>query len=174
MSVIILIGYMGSGKSTLGKKIARKLNFEFLDTDSAIEEQEGMTIAAIFEQSGEAYFRDLEHNLLLSLKNKDKIVIATGGGMPCFKGNMDLLNELGRTFYLKRSVNELLHRLVNAKRVRPLIAGKSPAKLADFIEQNLELRNPFYQKAKYVLERDQQTPEFIETVLKYLARIFQQ
>ena len=123
MSVIILIGYMGSGKSTLGRKIARKLNYEFLDTDSAIEEKEGLTIAAIFEQFGEVHFRKLETNILLSLKGKEKIVIATGGGMPCFNGNMNLLNELGRTFYLKRSVNELVHRLVNAKRVRPLIAG---------------------------------------------------
>lgn len=167
MSVVILIGYMGSGKSTLGKKIARKLNYEFLDTDSAIEEKEGLTIAAIFEQFGEEHFRNLEHDLLLSLRGKEKIVIATGGGMPCFKGNMDLLNEMGRTFYLNRSVNELVYRLVNAKRVRPLIAGKSPDELAAFIELNLKKRNPFYQKAKYILERDQQTPEFIETVLKY-------
>lgn len=167
MSVIILIGYMGSGKSTLGRKIARKLNYEFLDTDSAIEEKEGMTISEIFTQKGEACFRDLEHQLLVSLKDREKLIIATGGGMPCFKGNMNLLNELGSTFYLKRSVNELVHRLVNAKRVRPLIAGKSPAELAAFIEQNLEKRNPFYEQAKYVLERDQQTPEFIETVLKY-------
>ena len=167
MSVIILIGYMGSGKSTLGRKIARKLNYEFLDTDSAIEEKEGLTITAIFEQFGEVHFRKLETNILLSLKGKEKIVIATGGGMPCFNGNMNLLNELGRTFYLKRSVNELVHRLVNAKRVRPLIAGKSPAELAAFIEQNLEKRNLFYEQAKYILERDQQTPEFIETVLKY-------
>ncbi|MDD2982258.1 MAG: shikimate kinase [Crocinitomicaceae bacterium] len=167
MSVIILIGYMGSGKSTLGRKIARKLNYDFLDTDSAIEEKEGLTIAAIFEQFGEVHFRKLETNILLSLKGKEKIVIATGGGMPCFNGNMNLLNELGRTFYLKRSVNELVHRLVNAKRVRPLIAGKSPAELAAFIEQNLEKRNLFYEQAKYILERDQQTPEFIETVLKY-------
>lgn len=158
---------MGSGKSTLGRKIARKLNYDFLDTDSAIEEKEGLTIAAIFEQFGEVHFRKLETNILLSLKGKEKIVIATGGGMPCFNGNMNLLNELGRTFYLKRSVNELVHRLVNAKRVRPLIAGKSPAELAAFIEQNLEKRNLFYEQAKYILERDQQTPEFIETVLKY-------
>ena len=110
MAVIILIGYMGSGKSTLGKKVARKLNYEFLDTDSVIEEQAGMTIADIFQQFGEPHFRTLEHDLLLSLKDRDKIVVATGGGMPCFKGNMDLLNELGKTFYLNRSVNELVHR----------------------------------------------------------------
>lgn len=167
MSVVILIGYMGSGKSTLGRKIARKLNYEFLDTDTAIEEKEGLSIAAIFEQFGEAHFRKLEHNILLSLKGKEKTVIATGGGMPCFNANMNLLNELGRTFYLKRSVNELVHRVVNSKRIRPLLADKSPAELAAFIEQNLEKRNPFYEQAKYILERDQQTPEFIETVLKY-------
>ena len=167
MAVIILIGYMGSGKSTLGKKVARKLNYEFLDTDSMIEEQAGMTIADIFDQFGEPHFRTLEHDLLLSLKDRDKIVVATGGGMPCFKGNMDLLNELGKTFYLNRSVNELVHRLTNAKRVRPLIIGKTAIELANFIEQNLEIRNPFYEQAKYILERDQQTPEFIETVLKY-------
>ena len=167
MSVIILIGYMGSGKSTLGKKIARKLDYAFLDTDNAIEENEGLSIAAIFKQFGEAHFRNLEHDLLLSLKGKDKIVIATGGGMPCFNGNMDLLNGLGKTFYLKRSAPELAHRLKNAKRVRPLIIGKSPTELTNFIKENIEIRNPFYQKAKYILERDQQTPEFIETVLKY-------
>ena len=167
MAVIILIGYMGSGKSTLGKKVARKLNYEFLDTDSMIEERAGMTIADIFDQFGEPHFRTLEHDLLLSLKDRDKIVIATGGGMPCFKGNMDLLNELGKTFYLNRSVNELVHRLTNAKRVRPLIAGKSAEELSSFVAQNLAVRNPFYKKAKFILERDQQTAEFIETVLKY-------
>lgn len=167
MAVIILIGYMGSGKSTLGKKVARKLNYEFLDTDSVIEEQAGMTIADIFDQFSEPHFRTLEHALLLSLKDRDKIVIATGGGMPCFKGNMDLLNELGKTFYLNRSVDELVHRLTNAKRVRPLIAGKSAEELSSFVAQNLAVRNPFYKKAKFILERDQQTAEFIETVLKY-------
>lgn len=167
MAVIILIGYMGSGKSTLGKKIARKLDYEFLDTDSVIEEQAGMTIADIFEQFGEAHFRTLEHDLLLSLKGKNRLVIATGGGMPCFHENMNLLNELGRTFYLKRSVPELVHRLTHAKKVRPLIKDKSPDELAVFIQANLELRNPFYEQAKYILERDQQTLEFIETVLKY-------
>lgn len=167
MSVIILIGYMGSGKSTLGRKVARKLNYEFLDTDHAIEEQAGMTIAEIFTQKGEAHFRDLEHQLLVSLKEKDQMVIATGGGMPCFQGNMKVLNELGRTFYLKRSVLELVHRLTHSKKERPLIKNKSSKELTAFIHSNLELRNPFYEQAKYILERDQQTPEFIETVMKY-------
>ena len=167
MSVIILIGYMGSGKSTLGRKVARKLNYEFLDTDHVIEEQSGMTISEIFTQKGEVFFRDLEHQLLVSLKNKDRLVIATGGGMPCFQDNMSLLNELGKTFYLKRSVLELVNRLTNSKRVRPLVEGKTATELEEFIKDNLETRNPFYENAKFILERDQQTSEFIETVLKY-------
>ncbi len=170
MAVIILIGYMGSGKSTLGKKVARKLNYAFLDTDSVIEEQAGMTIADIFHQFGEPHFRILEHDLLLSLKDRDKIVIATGGGMPCFNGNMELLNELGKTFYLNRSVNELAYRLSHAKKERPLIKGVSSEELTSFIQTNLEDRNPFYEQAHYILQREQQTPEFIETVLKYDIR----
>ncbi len=167
MSVIILIGYMGSGKTTLGKRIARKLNFEFLDTDVAIEEKEGISVVEIFEKFGETYFRNLEHELLVSLQNKQNIIIATGGGMPCFNGNMNLLNKLGKTFYLKRSVLELVHRLTHAKRKRPLVMGKSKLELTEFIEQNLTIRSPYYEQAKYILGRDQQTPEFIETVLKY-------
>ena len=158
---IILIGYMASGKTTLGKKLANKLNMPFIDVDAKIEELEGCSISEIFLLKGEKGFRLLETDFLKSYCFPESFVLSTGGGMPCFHDNMKTLNTLGTTFYLKRPVKELVNRLVSAKEKRPLVEGKSIEELEAFITDTLIIRSPFYESSKFVLNRENQTVEEI-------------
>ena len=146
---IFLIGYMGSGKSTAGKKLAAKLGMEFYDLDEYIEKEYGKTIEEIFDSEGEEKFRDMEHNALKAFLEKDNIILSAGGGTPCFYDNMDLMNDHGVTIYIKMSVDSLAHRLVNAKKKRPLIRDMSEFDMKNFIATNLEKREPFYLQAQY-------------------------
>jgi shikimate kinase len=165
MSVIILIGFMGCGKSTFGKKLAKQLNYQFMDADDAIEAKYKLKIKDIFSQFGEAHFRKLEEKFILGLDKKQNIILATGGGMPCFGKNMELLNQLGTTFYLQRSIPELVHRLINAKKPRPLIRGKNQSELTEFIEELLPKREVYYLKSHHILNRNQQNPMFVQVLL---------
>lgn len=164
--VIILVGFMGCGKTTLGRKLARQLNYEFIDADDAIEARYQLSIRDIFAKFGEEHFRKLEREFILSLKGAENLVLSTGGGMPCFGDNMQLLNGIGTTFYLQRSVPELANRLINAKKPRPLILGKTHEELLEFIQNLLARREPFYMQADHVLNRDQQTPMFVQFLMK--------
>ena len=146
---IFLIGYMGSGKSTAGKKLASKLGLTFLDLDDYIESEYGKTIPEIFEKEGEEKFRELEHLYLKKVLSFDNIVISLGGGTPCFYNHMELLNNSGLTVYLKMSVDALATRLVNAKKKRPLIQDMSEFDLKNFISTNLSKREPFYLQSHY-------------------------
>ena len=165
MAVIILVGFMGSGKTTLGRKLARQLGYTFLDADDTIEQLHGLSVQEIFVQSGEAHFRKLEREFITGLGKQDNIVLATGGGMPCYGDNMRLLNEAGITFYLKKPVGELAHRLMHAKKVRPLIQGKNKDELVTFITELLPRRELFYAQAHHVLEREQQNILYIRFLL---------
>ncbi|MFK7786062.1 MAG: shikimate kinase [Crocinitomicaceae bacterium] len=162
MKRVILIGFMGVGKSTLGKKVANKMDLPFIDSDRVIEEKYQKSIGEIFTEHGESYFRTLENDFISSLENKDEFVLATGGGMPCFGKNMELLNELGTTFYLERSPKELANRLFNAKTRRPLIDGMEQEELITFIEDKLSVREEYYKTAKVILGREDQTVGVIE------------
>lgn len=152
MTKIFLIGYMGSGKSTAGKKLAAKLGFEFIDLDKFIECETGKTIPEIFDEKGEAEFRALEHNALKKLITKECIVVACGGGTPCYYGNMDLMNNNGTTIYLKMSADSLASRLLNAKDKRPLIENKTEEELRSFITEHLEKREDIYHQAQYIVK----------------------
>lgn len=165
MSLIFLIGYMGCGKSTLAKKLASKLSFEWLDTDAFIEKQEGLTISQIFTTHGESYFRSLELKLIQSIDVTVPTVISTGGGLPCFNNLMEQLNDIGTTIYLERSPKELFQRLNQGKSKRPLIANKSDEELLQFIEENLAKRNPIYRQSTFILGRDNQTVDRIINLL---------
>ena len=158
---IILIGYMASGKTTLGKKLANKLNIPFIDVDAKIEELEGCSISEIFRHKGEKGFRLLETDFLKTYCFPESFVLSTGGGMPCFNDNMKTLNALGITFYLKRPVKELVNRLVSAKEKRPLVEGKTIEELEAFITDTLIIRSPFYESSMFVLNRENQTVEEI-------------
>ena len=156
---------MGCGKSTLAKKLASKLSFEWLDTDAFIEKQEGLTISQIFTTHGESYFRSLELKLIQSIDVTVPTVISTGGGLPCFNNLMEQLNDIGTTIYLERSPKELFQRLNQGKSKRPLIANKSDEELLQFIEENLAKRNPIYRQSTFILGRDNQTVDRIINLL---------
>ena len=168
MHRIILIGFMGCGKSTLGKKIANRLGIPFIDSDKEIELKYQRTIGDLFGEHGESGFREIESEFIESLLDKESFVLATGGGMPCFHGNMGRLNKLGKTFYLERSAKELANRLSNAKSKRPLIDNLSKDDLLIFIEDKLDERKDYYKKAKVILSRDEQTPEELERLIHLL------
>ena len=168
MKRVILVGFMGSGKSSLGKKLANRMNIPFLDSDTEIEKHAKKSIGEIFGEHGESYFRTLEMNYIQSLRAQDEFVLATGGGMPCFDTNMDLLNELGTTFYLERSPRELNSRLSEAKKQRPLIEGMTDGDRLNYIEEKLSQREEFYKQAAFVLSREEQTVDAIAELIHLL------
>lgn len=162
MKRIILIGFMGSGKSTLGKKLAKRLSIPFIDSDAEIEKEYNKSIGELFGEYGESHFREIEAHFIRSMYSRESFVLATGGGMPCFHANMSLLNNLGTTYYLERSPKELMNRLTNAKQQRPLIAGLAEEDLLDFIENKLSEREEYYKQASIVLSREEQTVDALE------------
>ena len=140
---------MGSGKTTFGMKLAKKLNYQFVDTDKEIEELVGMSIESIFNTKGEKYFRQLEKQYIQKLKVQN-VVIATGGGMPCFYDNMEYLNKIGVTVYLEYSSQELFERLKNETVNRPLLKHKSEEDLFDYIDDLLLKRERYYLQAQTI------------------------
>jgi shikimate kinase len=149
---IYLVGFMGSGKSHMGKLLAKSTQRNLVDLDSLIEKEEGMSIAQIFEKGGEELFRQLEQKYLHSTADLEHSIIATGGGAPCFFDNMDFMNQHGLTVFLKTPVPILVKRLKWGKDHRPLIAQKSNKELAVFIENKLAERNFYYEQAAVVFE----------------------
>lgn len=150
--LVFLTGFMGSGKTTIGKKLAKKLTYKFIDLDAAIEKQEQKTILQIFEQQGEEYFRLTEHNTLKELANSDKLVVSCGGGTPCFHHNMELMNSMGLTIYIKLSAAALFSRLKLSKNTRPLLRNLAENELNEFIQSKLNEREQYYQKSEMVID----------------------
>jgi shikimate kinase len=148
--LVFLIGFMGSGKTTIGKKLANKLSLPFIDIDIEIETTEAMPINQIFISKGESYFREIEHKRLLELLHHKGAVIACGGGTPCFYNNMDLMNSYGKTVYIKLSPEGLYSRLNSNNQSRPLIKDLSETELKDFIKNKLSEREFYYQKSKLI------------------------
>lgn len=138
---------MGSGKSTVGKKLAKLLNFEFLDLDERIENEIGMRISHFFEREGEEAFRRIENQVLKETKTLQNCVIATGGGCPCYHNNMQWINENGISVFIDLSPKALFSRLTHAKEERPLIQKLNDEELLNAIIIRLEARMPFYSQA---------------------------
>lgn len=163
---IVLLGYMGSGKSTVGKALALALGYEFFDLDDLIEVQQKMTIPQIFLEHGEIYFRKLESEVLKdTLKNSTNIVLALGGGTPCYGKNMALLKAHNITsIYLKLSINELVNRLSKEKSERPLIKNIEDDELPEFIGKHLFERSFFYNQADEILHGDKSVVEIITEI----------
>lgn len=152
MNRIFLIGYMGSGKTTIGKLVAERLGYSFIDMDHHIEAQQHQTISQIFSEKGEESFRQLERRCLEEVAQFEKVIIATGGGAPCFFDNAAYMNKHGLCIYLKLDVEELAQRLeLIGFSKRPLLAGKNSAELRSFIAEGLSKRAPFYEKARFSL-----------------------
>ena len=143
---------MGSGKTTVGKRIALRLNYSFIDMDRVIENEAGMPINRIFDEKGEDEFRRIEHELVLKISKMKKVVVSTGGGVPCFFDNMEIINNNGISIYLKMTPEDLLKRLKGSKYERPLIRDLSTAELADYITEKLREREPYYLRSKHVVD----------------------
>jgi len=149
--IIFLIGFMGSGKSTAGKLLAKRLGYTFIDTDNRIVVRLGMSVNEIFDRLGEKSFRENEIRLLKELILQDNLVVSTGGGLPCYGNNMDLINLNGQSVYLKVSPSALYDRLSSRKYKRPLIKDLSDTELMAFIENKLSEREEYYSRARYVV-----------------------
>ena len=152
MRRIILIGYMGSGKTTVGKALSKDTGMMFYDLDWYIESRMRKTVSQIFAERGEEGFRQIEHNMLHEVAEFEDVIISCGGGTPCFFDNMDYLNQQGDVVYLKATPETLYKHLMMAKVERPLLKGKSPEELIAYITEHLQERAPFYEKARHTLD----------------------
>jgi shikimate kinase len=165
MNTYILIGFMGSGKSTLGRMLAEKLMIDFLDTDDMIEKNEKKSINEIFESKGEDVFRAMETELVQDLSVRRDYVLSVGGGLPAIEGMMQKLNEMGTTIYLKVSNEELVRRLILDAEHRPLIKGMDQKQLEVLVSERLTVREKFYEQAKIVLNSDHLTLDTLSNSL---------
>ncbi|MEJ2595767.1 MAG: shikimate kinase [bacterium] len=147
---IYLIGFMGVGKSTIGKQLAGLLGYRFLDIDRVFENKYKININSFFEKYDELLFRKLEYNILEESFTREKTVISTGGGTPCFFDAMERMNRKGLTVYLEMDTEEILSRLKRTKKKRPLVSALSEQELRKAIAQKLEERIPFYSRAKII------------------------
>lgn len=152
MTRIILVGYMGAGKTTVGRQLAMSLGLSFYDLDWYIEERFHRRVPQIFAEMGEEGFRDMEHRMLHEVAEFENVVLSCGGGTPCFYDNMEYMNSLAETVYLKARPDVLAMHLRMGKVERPLIKGKSEEELLQYIRESLKEREPYYMQAKHVLD----------------------
>ena len=152
MKRIILIGYMGAGKTTVGRALAKELGLDFYDLDWYIENRRRKKIPQIFADEGEEGFRRIEYNMLHEVAEFEDIVLSCGGGTPCSFDNIDYMNQQAQVVYLRCSPEVLHGHLLMGKTERPLLKGKTPDELIAFIKEQLEVREPFYAKACYQLD----------------------
>lgn len=159
MRKIILLGYMGCGKSTIANKLSKNIGIPFVDLDIKIEEKANLSINAIFEKHGEIYFRKLEHEVFIELLNSpERLIIGLGGGTPCYSNNHELLKaDNVVSIYLKASIETLFSRLSANKSKRPLIANKSDEEMKEFIAMHLFERSFYYNQAQYKVNVDDKT-----------------
>ncbi|WP_449436097.1 shikimate kinase [Pedobacter steynii] len=163
---IFLIGFMGCGKSTFGKKLAVKLGYDFIDLDHVLENEVGSNIGDYFANHGEAAFRALESKVLKEYNYPENCVVATGGGAPCYFDNMEWMNNNGTTLYIEMTPIALAKRLEKGKEKRPLLKDMNEEQLIGFIESKLAERNPFYKRAALSIEGINLTPD------KAVAQLF--
>ncbi len=162
MAVVILLGYMGSGKSTVANAIGAQTGWPVIDLDAVIEARVGQSIPTIFSEKGELYFRKQEREALQEvLMRRDSFVLATGGGTPCYYDNIEVMNQHGHTFFLQGSVGTLAERLRSSATQRPLLNGLSEEEQSEFIAKHLFERNTFYQQAQHTLSVNGKSPETI-------------
>lgn len=166
---IVLVGYMASGKSAVGKLLSSQLKLKHIDLDDFIEKKEQLSISEIFKKKGEVYFRKKETEYLKELlKKSDNYCISTGGGTPCYGNNMEIIQKFATSIYLKTSIHEIYKRLKFAKNKRPLIAHLSNDSLLEFIGKHLFERAPFYQKATATVLTDKKsTNEVVALIRNY-------
>jgi shikimate kinase len=148
---IYLVGFMGAGKTTFGKKLAAKMNFRFFDIDKEFERKYKTTVDLFFKKYGEKPFRNIEYEMLISTFEMENVVVSTGGGTPVFFDSMDLIKRNGVSIYLQMTPEALYSRLVHAKRLRPLLANLTENELLEFIKEKLTVREPYYKQSDYIV-----------------------
>lgn len=152
MTRIILVGYMGVGKTTIGRALAKNLNLKFYDLDWYIESRQHKTVKQLFDEKSEEGFREIERNMLHEVAEFEDVVVSCGGGTPCFFDNMDYMNRQGETLYLKATPEVLYQHLKMGRNVRPLLLNKTQEELMTFITEQLSQREPFYSKARHTID----------------------
>ena len=166
---IFLLGFMGSGKSSLGRKLAKRLGRTFVDLDDLIEVKTGQSISTIFSEKGEAYFRTIEREVLMGFNPEGEYVVSLGGGAPCSESNIGFIQTVGMSIYLKEPEDVLFGRLRGNKKERPLIANLNDAALKQFISDKLSEREKFYERADFVFEKSKTTwPFLISQIDRYI------
>ena len=167
---VVLLGYMASGKSTVGRLLARQLGVEFIDLDDYIEANQKKSIKDIFSEKGEIFFRKLEHQMLREVLEKDKsIILSTGGGTPCYGNNMKtILKQSDHSIYLNLSIPKLVDRISKEKENRPLVRNISDEELPEFIGKHLFERRPYYLLAKHILDCNDASAETVTQHIKKL------
>ena len=168
---LFLIGYMGCGKSSLGKKLAKRADYEFVDMDSIIEQREGAPVADIFHYAGEEYFRKTERAIIEEIGDAvGNYIVSTGGGVPTWEDNMERMNAIGSTAYLRRTAQQIASRLSpHGRQKRPKLRGLNDEELVEFMTKNMAEREPFYSKATHIIEcASYSDEEIIEIILSKL------
>ena len=159
---------MGCGKSTVSRILAEELSFRHVDLDDVITSRTDKSIPDIFRQYGESVFRNLESSALNMSLNLERAVIATGGGLPCFNGNMNVMSENGTTIYLKIDPESLVQRLYQSEQKRPLLANKSREELVEFVTNHLSERSSFYDQANLVVDANHSPKEIVKLIIQQL------
>ncbi len=169
---ISLVGYMGSGKSTIGKELARQLNWKFIDLDQFIESKYRKTISTLFSDEGEIKFRKYEREALLEiLAIEENFILALGGGTPAYYDNMDLINDNSHSIYLRLTPKELIKRLESEKSIRPLLSHLSEEEFPEFIAKHLFERRAFYEQAKlYIDIKEKMINQIVEEIIQNLPQ----
>lgn len=158
---VYLVGYMSSGKSTVGTLLAPHLGLHFVDMDQEFEAKYRIDIASFFQKYDEALFRRLEQQLLHDVSNREQTLISTGGGTPCYADNMGQMLRTGTVVYLRVSPAELCRRISQTRKRRPLLVGMKDEVLLHYVTAQLEARSPYYTRAHHILDIDGQTPELV-------------
>ncbi|WP_394773760.1 shikimate kinase [Flavobacterium sp.] len=172
MKKIILLGYMGCGKSTIAQNLSKITNIPFLDLDNCIEKKANLSINEIFQRFGEIHFRKLEHEMFLELlQSSENTIIGLGGGTPCYANNHELLQREDVTsIYLKASIDTLYNRLIHNKSKRPLIANMNEEEMREFIAKHLFDRSFYYHHAQHKVSVDEKAvEETVQDILELLA-----
>ena len=162
---------MGVGKSTLARKIAKKINYQFIDTDVYIEKKFKTTVNNIISSLGIDAFRKIERDVLTEITQMSNCIVATGGGLPCFHNNMDVINANGFSIYLFYATDIIFYRLKNARTERPLIKEMNDAELREFITATLSEREVFYNRADCIIkERNLKTEHVLKPIFEFIAQ----
>ncbi|MDR3705501.1 MAG: shikimate kinase [Paludibacteraceae bacterium] len=166
MRNIFLVGFMGSGKTTIGHMLSKELGCSFIDLDCYIENRYLKKISEIFSEQGEQKFREIEHRLLKEVAEMDNVIISTGGGAACFFNNMQIMNQHGVSIYLQSTPEKLAARLLSARNTRPLIKNITKEELPLFIRKKLTEREPYYNQSTYIVQNNDDNPEPVSKKIK--------